>query len=281
MSTDENRIRLLLVDDELEFLEVTSKALARRGFEVGVAHDGEIALRILSRQRYDVVVLDVKMPGIDGVDAFRQIHQIYPGLPVILLTGHGTIQQAFETSRDGVFDYLTKPCDIELIAETARRAYDQRPAERARPLEDDDGCPIQLLLVDDEPELLESLASALGRRRMEVTTAESGEAALAHIGARSFDVAMLDAKLPGLDGIALLRLIKKAQPLIEVLVLTGHPSMGMAVEGLREGAVDFLMKPQSPDVLAAKIRDAFRLRQIRLRLRQEQAARRAVEGKSD
>lgn len=280
-TNNHDRIRLLLVDDEVEFLEVTSKALTRRGFTIGLAHDGETALRILSRQSYDVVVMDVKMPGIDGVDAFRQIHQLYPNLPVILLTGHGTIQQAFETSRDGIFEYLTKPCDIEAIADTARRAHEQHPmGQEASPVEDEDR-PIRLLLVDDEPELLESLATALARRGMTVTTAESGEAALRLIGAQGFDVALLDAKMPGMDGITLLRLIKKAQPLVEVLVLTGHPSMGMAVEGLREGAVDFLMKPQSPDVLATKIRDANRMRQVRVRLHQEQAAKKAVEGKSD
>lgn len=279
METTQDKIRLLLVDDEVEFLDVTTKALTRRGFVVGMAQDGETALMILSRQTFDVVVLDVKMPGLDGVDVFRQIKYLYPQLPVILLTGHGSIQQAFETSRDGVFEYLAKPCDIEKIAEVARRAHAQRPsAPPPQPQTDD---VIRLLFVDDEPELLESLAATLTRRGISVTTAQSGEQALKHLAEQPFDVALVDAKMPGMDGLALLRMIKKVQPMVEVLVLTGHPSMGMAVEGLKHGACDFLMKPQSPDVLAAKVRDAYRLRQIRTKLRQEQQAKKILEDKPD
>jgi len=277
----QDKIRLLLVDDELEFLDVTTKALTRRGFIVGMAQDGETALRIMSRQPYDVIVSDVKMPGIDGVDLFRQIHQLYPHIPTILLTGHGTVQQAFETSRDGVFEYLGKPCDIEVIADAVRRAHAGRE-EQAQPAEQEgEDSPVRLLLVDDELELLDSLAKALRHRGIEVTTADGGEQALQRIAEQTFDVALIDAKMPGIDGLALLRLIKNAQPLTEVLVLTGHPSMGMAVEGLKGGAVDFLMKPQSPDVLASKVREAWRMRKVRLRLQQEQLAKRVLEGKTD
>ncbi len=122
MNTINDKISLLLVDDERDFLEAMSRALSGRGFEVQTAENSRQAVARLRADRPDVVVLDVKMPGIDGVQLFRRINLVYPDLPVILLTGHGTVQQAFETSKEGVFEYLTKPCDVDDLMDAARRA---------------------------------------------------------------------------------------------------------------------------------------------------------------
>ena len=131
MSINEEKVFLLLVDDEQDFLEAIERALSNRGFEVATAACGVDAIECLRRSQPDVAVLDVKMPDIDGVQLFKRLHLVYPDLPVILLTGHGTVQQAFETSRDGVFEYLTKPCDVDELAAVARRAAG-REARRIR-----------------------------------------------------------------------------------------------------------------------------------------------------
>jgi len=123
MTGTQDKIKLLLVDDEKEFLDSTSRALSRRSFEVTTASNGELALQLLEEQSFDAAVLDVKMPGIPGDRLFRRIKQLYPGMPMIILTGHGTVEQAFETSRDGIFDYLTKPCDMEKLAGKIREAF--------------------------------------------------------------------------------------------------------------------------------------------------------------
>jgi DNA-binding NtrC family response regulator len=122
MNTTDEPVSLLLVDDELDFLAAVKKALSSRGFDVETAENGERAVERLRQHRPDVVVLDVKMPGIDGVQLFRRIHLVYPDVPVILLTGHGTVKQAFETSKEGVFEYLTKPCDVDELAGVVRQA---------------------------------------------------------------------------------------------------------------------------------------------------------------
>jgi len=134
MSAPKTAIRLLMVDDEPDFLEAITPGLERRGFHVTTAEDGRTALDLLTRETFDVVVLDVKMPGLDGISAFRRISEMVPQLPVIMLTGHGNIQDAFETSRGGAYDYLTKPCKVESLSETARRAHGERrlAEERAR-----------------------------------------------------------------------------------------------------------------------------------------------------
>jgi CheY-like chemotaxis protein len=86
-------IRLLLVDDETEFLEAITPGLVRRGFALALAEDGQTALRLLARQSFDAVVPDVKMPGIDGIEVFHRIRRFLPELPVVLLTRSRAVQE--------------------------------------------------------------------------------------------------------------------------------------------------------------------------------------------
>jgi DNA-binding NtrC family response regulator len=126
-------IRVLLVDDEVEFLEATAKALSRRGFVPVTAPGAAIALSLLDERVFDVAVLDVKMPDMDGEQLFAEIRKRHAGLPVVILTGHGTIQQAFRTSKEGVVDYLSKPIDVDELAAMLRGAVDRM---RARAVHD-------------------------------------------------------------------------------------------------------------------------------------------------
>ena len=121
---------------------------------------------------------------------------------------------------------------------------------------------IRLLLVDDEEDFRTALADRLKRRNMDVTDAGSGEEAIEIIAKKSFDVAIVDIKMPGIDGIETLRRIRKIDPLIEVILLTGHASVEAGVEGIKYGAYDFIIKPCSVDYLMVKVDDAFRRRVI-------------------
>ena len=106
-------IRVLLVDDEKEFAEVLSLRLLEVGEKVTVAYSGQECLEVLSKKEIDVVVLDIKMPGMDGMETLREIKQRFPLVEVIMLTGHGTAQTAVEGMKLGAFDYLLKPADFE------------------------------------------------------------------------------------------------------------------------------------------------------------------------
>ena len=138
------RTRVLLVDDEAEFLDSTAKALSRRGFEVQQAENGELALRMLEKRQTIVAVLDVKMPGMDGVDVFREIKLRWPSIAVIMLTGHGSVGQAFATSKEGVVEYLAKPCDIDKLAAVIRKAAASVPGERCETDKRDRKTPMSL-----------------------------------------------------------------------------------------------------------------------------------------
>jgi len=116
-------IRVLIVDDEERFRETTAAILGRRGFVVTAVGSGPEAIEQIRKDDIDVVVLDIKMPGMDGHEALREIRKLKPRIQVIMLTGHGTPDSALVGLKEGVFDYLTKPCDIELLSLKIREAF--------------------------------------------------------------------------------------------------------------------------------------------------------------
>ena len=129
MKTSDVLTRLLLVDDEVGFLEATARALDRRGFKVHTASDGEAALRILEREPLDVVVLDVKMPGRDGLEVLSEIKLRAPSTEVILLTGHRSAVDERECLLTGAAAYLLKPHPIpDLVARIEAAAARGRTA---------------------------------------------------------------------------------------------------------------------------------------------------------
>ncbi|HDZ91294.1 MAG: response regulator [Deltaproteobacteria bacterium] len=118
------KIKVLMVDDEEQFRATTSKILTRRGYETTVAESGEEAVEVLKKSPQDVVILDIRMPGMDGHEALAHIKKIDPDVQVIMLTGHGGGESARESLEHGAFDYLNKPCDIELLSLKINDAYD-------------------------------------------------------------------------------------------------------------------------------------------------------------
>lgn len=119
-----------------------------------------------------------------------------------------------------------------------------------------------VLLVDDETEFLETLIKRLKKRNLTALGANSGEQALEVLAQNPIDVVVLDVKMPGMDGISTLKAVKKAKPLVEVIMLTGHANMEVAIEGMELGAFDYLMKPMDIDDLLYKLQDAFKKKKL-------------------
>ena len=105
--------RILLVDDEKDFVEMLSMRLADAGEQVTAAYSGQECLEKLAQTSIDVVILDIKMPGMDGIQTLREIKAMFPLVEVIMLTGHGTTETAVKGMKLGAFDYLLKPADFE------------------------------------------------------------------------------------------------------------------------------------------------------------------------
>ena len=116
---------------------------------------------------------------------------------------------------------------------------------------------IQMLLVDDEDDFRITLANRLKLRKVDVTDVASGNEAIELVKQKSFDVAVIDVKMPGIDGIETLKQVKKIQPDMEIVMLTGHASIESGMEAMKLGAYDYVMKPCDIDELLAKAGDAY------------------------
>jgi len=128
---------VLLVDDETAFLETMNKRLTKRNFQVKTLDSGIAALETLSEngEHIEVVILDVQMPGMDGIETLTEIKRKYPLVEVIMLTGHATVASAIEGMKQGAYDYLMKPCEMEILltkvieAANKKRRHEQKIIE--------------------------------------------------------------------------------------------------------------------------------------------------------
>jgi len=114
---------VMIVDDEVPFVEILTKRLEKKDLDVITAFSGQEALETLDKHRnVDVVILDVKMPGMDGLETLKKMKSAYPLTEVLMLTAHGTVESAIEGMRLGAFDYLMKPCDMEQLMDKVNEA---------------------------------------------------------------------------------------------------------------------------------------------------------------
>ncbi len=138
--------KVLLVDDEKDFTDMLSARLQKRGLTVFVANDGASALEVSKDHNLDAVILDLQMPGMDGIETLKKLTQKDPDIQVILLTGHATLQKGVEAMKEGAMDFLEKPVDIKELMERIGQAatkhtvlMEQRNAERIEKLMSEKG----------------------------------------------------------------------------------------------------------------------------------------------
>jgi DNA-binding NtrC family response regulator len=120
------KMKIMLVDDEERFLQTTQKMIAKKGYDAITVTSGEECLKKLEQELVHVIILDVKMPGMDGVETLKHIKERFPLVEVIMLTGHATAQSAVEGLKLGATDYLTKPTNIDDLITKAEEAYNRR-----------------------------------------------------------------------------------------------------------------------------------------------------------
>jgi len=118
--------KILLVDDEVVFTNNMSKLLIRRGYQVKAVNSGDEAIRALMDNLFDVMVLDLKMPGLDGIATIREMRKLGLFTEVLILTGHGSIDLALEALKMGAYDYVTKPCEIADLVSKIEAAFERR-----------------------------------------------------------------------------------------------------------------------------------------------------------
>ena len=125
-------LRVLVVDDEADFLETIVLRLQRRKIDATGVDGGKKALEIVENERFDVVVLDVLMPGLDGIETLKLLKKRKPFLEVIILTGHGSVESGLQGMQFGAFDYIMKPADFDELLEKIQQAYERKRIHEGR-----------------------------------------------------------------------------------------------------------------------------------------------------
>mgnify|MGYP001309503136 FL=1 len=124
--------RILLVDDEVAFANNLLKLLSKRGYDAVVVYNGADAVNMVGEKEFDVIILDMKMPGMDGIATLKEIKKKVPLVEVVILTGHGSVESGIEGMQLGAFDFLMKPVSIDDLQEKVSEAYRRKLIQRER-----------------------------------------------------------------------------------------------------------------------------------------------------
>jgi len=170
----------LIVDDEQNMRVALFEVLSRNGHEVAVAESGQMALEMIARQLPELVITDIKMPGMDGLELLRQLKALRPELPVVIMTGFATVDTAVEAMKQGAFDYLLKPFPVEVIEETVARVFAlqrrlPQPADRPGGQKAGEAAILEKPLIGRNPKLLQLMARARSVASSKATVLILGE----------------------------------------------------------------------------------------------------------
>jgi two-component system, NtrC family, response regulator HydG len=201
---------VLVVDDDRQMVKTFAAVLRRRGWESLTAFDGEQAVQVARDHHVDVVLMDVRMPGMNGVEALRAIRQSKPLTPVILMTAYAANELLEQAERDGALSIMPKPVPLPRLLTLLE---DVIHTERS------------VLIVDDDPQFLSTLTEVLSTSGRAVLKAGTLEQALELLDAQTPDIVVLDLKLDDSSPEETIRAIKNARPAVVLILYSGHPLM--------------------------------------------------------
>jgi CheY-like chemotaxis protein len=233
--------KLLIVDDEVDNCENLSDILTDIGYVVDIAHDGPAALGLVDQNGYDVALLDLRMPGMDGLELYQRIKRIAAGTRAIVVTAYAGSETAHSVLVAGAWRIIPKPVDIKKLIG----------------LIDEATCHPRVLLVDDDTEYCENLWDLLSANEYRVHLAHDAQDAIKAIRKYEFQVVLLDMKLPDRSGDEMVASIRQANHETRILIVTGFADeMKSRIEAaLAAGAERVCYKPLEPLSLLATVRE--------------------------
>lgn len=206
LATPQRPTRLLVVDDDVDTCANLADILSDIGYEVQTAPDATTALRTLDQKAFDVVLLDLKLPGMDGLQLYRELKRRSASTVAILITGFADAETRQRAEQLGVWRILPKPVDVPALLPLISEAAKQ-------PL---------LLIVDDDSDFCASLYDVLRERSIRVGIAGSAQEAVQQMRLQEFPIVLVDWRLPDADGLKLLEEIHSQHPQVRTMLLTGY-----------------------------------------------------------
>lgn len=240
------KAKILLVDDNEDFLDSTKDVLEIEGYQVVTATNGEDAVALTGSQRFNIVLMDVKMPGITGVESFIKMKAQNPDVQVILVTAYTLDDLISQAQAEGILAILPKPLDMPKLLKTITAVLEKNSG----------GC---ILLADDDPAFCSSLSDVLQLAGYKVTATCDGDQVMRIAASERIDILLLDMKFPPHNGLAIYRQIKRIQPEIITIIVTGFAEeMNMQInQALDENVYTFLTKPLKMEKLFTIIREVL------------------------
>jgi two-component system response regulator HydG len=228
--------RVLVVDDEANMRRTLADILRNEGYEVTTAATGEEAVQRCSEAAYDIVLMDVRMPGIDGVEAFRRIRRHQEGVRVILMSAYGLEELKQAALDEGAIAFLTKPLDLDQAVRLISEVKDTA-----------------ILVVEDDERVSAPLQAELKQQGYRVTVTRSPHDALELVEQIRFDLIFVDVNLPAMNGLELYLAIKKITPTAVAIMITGMAEEfeALAQEAVRRNAYTLVRKPLDIDHVLA------------------------------
>jgi DNA-binding NtrC family response regulator len=229
---------ILVVDDNQDLLETFAMILKRRGYRVQTACSGISAIDKFKEQHFDVTLMDIVMPEMNGVDTFKKIKEISPEAPIILMTAYSDEELIQSAKDEGVRKIIHKPIRIDQLIELINDTAGDQP----------------ILIVDDDADICDTLTKILKQQGYSVLTAGSGEEAINVSKDKTCQMAFIDVKLPNIDGLETLLRLKEINPDILVIMMTGFRNeVKEALDKAQAAsAITCLYKPFDP-IEAAKL----------------------------
>jgi len=243
-------VTVLVVDDDRRMVKTICDILTVKGYAAETAFSGEEALEKVGSGQADCVLMDIRMPGMSGVDATRAIVELAPQLPVVLMSAYVNDEQLYEARRNGAYAVLTKPLDLQLILTFLSLLRNEE-------------C---VLIVDDDPVFCRTLKDVMQARGYWVETEIDPGKVLGYMEQNCKLAVVLDLKLGSADGLEVLQEIRTKFPSKPVILVTGYDGeMGASIEkGLKIGAYTCLYKPFEAEELIGIIEEVHRKRLMAL-----------------
>lgn len=246
------KCNVLVVDDDQIIRDQLLKELKRNFFTVHQAGCGREAMEIAGRADIDIILLDVKLPDIDGFELLEKLKQKRPDCVIIVITGFGNQEIAIQSLRRGAIDYIEKPIRMLEMSAALGRAQ-EKLAEK-----EELGFDNTILVIDDDKKVVESVKRLLEKEGYSACGASCGKEGLDIINQTKVDIIVSDIKMNDMNGIEVLRKAKKMYPDIEGIMITGYKDGKMAVEALRAGAIDYINKPIDIEELLLSVERAIK-----------------------
>jgi len=240
-------IKLLIVDDENGLCEDLRGFFKPLGYNAFIATNGEDALSILKKENPELVLLDINMPGMGGLEVLRRIKNISSKTKVIMITVSDDVDTKQKAKNLGADEFVKKPFTTDYLQDVVILKVNEITKTKE---------PAKILIVDDEEGIRDSLRKFLEQRfECGIFQASNGQEALDLLRKDSFDLILLDIKMPGISGIEVVKEKKKLKYKPYIWIITSFDSEEVANKAIKEGADDYIPKPFSLRVLDSKIRN--------------------------